>query len=301
MLSSGPCNNAISQPVGDDVALAAVDSGSDHAEGHKRSDVQGALLRLLGRLGLLLPAYRVWERVRSVGAVTVAMGTDGLPFPPPELMIRTAGTVDAAWFLEGGRLAEESIRAALGRAGAPFSSLGAILDFGCGCGRVLRRWRNLEARVCGTDLSDPAIEWCRSHLPFIEVGVNALKPPLTYGEASFDLVYALSVLTHLPVEAQLAWRDELRRVLRPGGHLLLTLHGEAYVERLTGEERRVYADGECVVRWAEAAGSNLCTTFHPPAFVRDRLADGWELVEHVPRGALGSPEQDLVVLRRPVT
>jgi len=31
---------------------------------------------------------------------------------------------------------------------------------------------------------------------------------------------------------------------------------------------------------------------------RDRLADGLELVEHVPRGSLGNPEQDLVVLRR---
>ena len=54
-----------------------------------------------------------------------------------------------------------------------------------------------------------------------------------------------------------------------------------------------------VVRWEKAAGLNLCQAFHPLAFVRDRLADGWEFVEHVPRGALGNPEQDLVVLRRP--
>lgn len=261
--------------------------------------MKAALLRLLGSLGLLLPVYRGWERVRSLGAVTVAVGSDGLPLPPPELMIRVAGNADAAWFIEGGRRAEESIRAALGRAGAPLGSLEAILDFGCGCGRVLRRWHDLDARVCGSDLNHAAVAWCRKHLPFVEVGVNALEPPLIYGEASFDLVYALSVLTHLPVETQLAWRDEFGRVLRPGGHLLLTLHGDAYVERLTGTERRVYAGGECVVRWAKAAGSNLCTTFHPPAFVRDRFANGWKLVEHLPRGALGSPEQDLIVLRKP--
>jgi len=132
------------------------------------------------------------------------------------LSSRSASRADTGWFVEGGRLAEESIRATLGRAGAPLGgSLEAILDFGCGCGRVLCRWHDLDTRVCGSDLSDPAVKWCRTHLPFVEAGVNALEPPLTYGDASFDLVYALSVLTHLPVETQLAWRDELGRVLRP--------------------------------------------------------------------------------------
>jgi 2-polyprenyl-3-methyl-5-hydroxy-6-metoxy-1,4-benzoquinol methylase len=276
-----------------------VAGASDDPAGSGRGEVKAVFLRALGRCGLLLPAFRGWERMRSFGAGKIAVGPDGLPLPPPTLMMRVAGTVDAAWFLESGRLAEESIRAALERAGAPLGSLKSILDFGCGCGRVLRRWHDLGARVYGSDLSGPAIEWCRAHLPLVEVGVNALKPPLPYREGSFDLVYALSVLTHLPVEMQLAWRDELGRVLRPGGHLLVTVHGDAYIPRLRREERRLYDRGECVVRWAEVAGSNLCTTFHPPAFVRNQLALGWELVEHLPRGALGNPEQDLIVLRRP--
>jgi SAM-dependent methyltransferase len=261
--------------------------------------VKAALLSLLGRAGLLPPAFRAWERLRSLGGAKVSLGPDGLPVPPPELMFRVAGNVDAAWFIESGRLAEEAIRAALGRAGAPLGSFEAILDFGCGCGRVLRRWRDLDARVCGSDLNHFAINWCRTHLPFVEVSLNAPGPPLAYGEATFDLVYALSVLTHLPVETQLAWRDELGRVLRPGGYLLLTLCGDAYLERMSDEEGHLYADGECVVRWEKAAGLNLCQAFHPLAFVRDHLADGWQLVEHVPRGALGNPEQDLVLLRRP--
>jgi SAM-dependent methyltransferase len=237
--------------------------------------------------------------MRSFGVKAGGVGPDGLPLPPPNLLFRVAGTTDTDWFIEGGRLSEESIRAALTRAGAPIESLRAILDFGCGCGRVLRRWRNLDARICGTDLSAPGVRWCRAHLPFVEAAVNGLEPPLAYDDASFDLVYAASVLTHLPVKTQLAWCDELRRVLRPGGHLLLTVHGEAYVEQLNDEERLIYEEGGCVVRWGEAAGSNFCMTIHSPEFVRDRLADGWEFVEHTPRGALGSPVQDLVVLRKP--
>ncbi len=265
----------------------------------QKAPLKSALLRLLNSLGLLLPVFRGWEFLRALGAERGGDAPDALPLPPPDLRVRVVGTAEVKWFLERGRLAEECIRDSLVRAGAPLGARQAILDFGCGCGCVLRRWRGLDARICGTDISGAAIKWCQSNLPFVEVGVNALEPPLNFGDASFDLVYALSVFTHLPVETQLAWRDELRRVLRPGGHLLLTLHGDAFVERLSSEERRVYDAGGCVVRWAEAAGANICLTYHSPAFVRDRIADGWELVEHVPRGAGGLPAHDLVVLRKP--
>ena len=117
--------------------------------------------------------------MRSLGIKAGGVGPDGLPLPPPKLLFRVTGTTEAIWFVEGGRLTEESIRAALARAGAPLESLEAI-----------------------------------------------------------------SVLTHLPVKTQLAWRDELGRVLRPGGHLLLTVHGEAYFEQLTNEERLIYAEGD---------------------------------------------------------
>ena len=198
------------------------------------------LPRLLSRFGLLLPLINSWEFMSTLSAERGTSSPDGSPLPPPDLRMRVVGTAEVAWFLERGRLAEECIRAALARAGAPLGGGQAILDFGCGCGCVLRRWRRLDARVYGTDINSRAIKWCRANLPFVEVGVNALAPPLRYADASCDFVYALSVFTHLPVETQLAWRDELRRVVRPGGHLLLTLHGEAFTDGLTPEERAVY-------------------------------------------------------------
>jgi len=53
----------------------------------------------------------------SLGHRPVAEAPDGLPLPPPDLRVRVAGTADIAWFLEGGRLGEETIRGALDRAG----------------------------------------------------------------------------------------------------------------------------------------------------------------------------------------
>lgn len=250
------------------------------------------LLRVLSAVGLLGATYRAWERFRARGAPTIA-ADDGLPVPPPHLIVRVAGTPDANWFLESGRVARAAIDDAVGE------HVGDVLDFGCGCGRVLRTWQDHDGSVSGSDLSGEAIEWCRANLPFARVETNELTPPLAFAAASFDLAYALSVLTHLPAAMQHDWMDELHRVVRPNGLLLLTLHGERYLERLDAEEAAQFDAGELVVRWAEVPGTNLCTTFHPRAWVHEHLLPhGFEEVTFVPEGARGNPHQDLYLLRR---
>jgi SAM-dependent methyltransferase len=263
--------------------------------------VKTAFLRLLGRAGLLGPAYRAYERMRSTRMPhsPEPASADGLPVPPAHLIVRVAGTPNAAWFLDCGRLAAQSIRDALARAGTQIDSMGSILDFGCGCGRVIRNWAGLEASVAGSDLSGGAIDWCRENLPFARFETNGLSPPLSFDDTSFDLAYALSVLTHLPEAIQHDWMDELARIVRPGGFVLVSTHGERYLERLDEDERRRFEAGELVVRWAEVPGTILCTTFHPVSWVRARLLPhGFEEVEFVPEGAAGNPFQDLFVLRR---
>ncbi len=254
---------------------------------------------------MLRPAFRAYERLLSLRAPSrlVAQPDDGLPMPPPTLIVRVAGTPEADWFLESGRLADEAIRDILNHDGAPIEALGAILDFGCGCGRVTRRWVGLRGiRVYGSDRDERAIEWCRRNLPFAQFETNGLAPPLAFDDEAFDLVYALSVLTHLPEELQLLWLRELHRVLRPGGRLLVTTHGAHYLRRLDDAERTRFEAGELVLRWEEAAGSNLCAAYHPRSYVeRTLLPTGFELVEFVAEGAKGNPAQDLYLLRKRVT
>ena len=230
--------------------------------------VRNSTLRALDRMSLLAPAYHAYERVRSLwGSEDGEVDAEGLPVPPPRLRVEVAGTSGLDWFLDSGRQQAEIIRFAAERNGRPVNS--AIF----------------AAAFPGDDVTASA---------------NELAPPLRYEDAQFGLVYAISVFTHLPQDLERAWIDELSRIIAPAGLLLLTTHGDSYADRLDADERATYDTGEPVVRWPGVAGSNLCTTFHPEAYVRTRLAPGLELLEHTPDGGtVGSRRQDLVVFRKP--
>ena len=234
-------------------------------------------------------------RYRRAGA------PDGLPIPPPDLIFLVAGSSDVSWFMRGGELAARSITDALRDIGIEVAELGAILDFGCGCGRVLRNWSSLpHSNVYGTDYNSTLIEWCRRNLPFAQYEVNRLSPPLPYADAQFDLVYALSVFTHLTEDLQEAWIAELTRIVRPGGHLIISTHGESYLHRLNDDERRRFESGHLIVKNnVRAPGSNTCSAYHPVAYIRSHLARGLDVVAIIPEGAKGNPRQDLNVLRKP--
>jgi SAM-dependent methyltransferase len=258
-------------------------------------------LRALARLHLLRPAYAVYERARALRAsrrASLVTADDGLPMPPPRLIVRVAGSSDPGWFLESGRRAAASVRELLARCGVAVDDLGSILDFGCGCGRVTRTWRDFRGSVSGSDRDREAVDWSRERLPFAHFELNGLTPPLAFDDDSFDLVYALSVFTHLTEDLQRAWIRELHRVLRPGGYLVVSTHGEAYLPRLTPRERERFRDGELVVRWPQAAGTNLCGAYHPEAWLRSRLAHGFDVLAFETEGARGNPQQDLSLLRR---
>ena len=101
------------------------------------------------RSNLTRAAFRAseWARAADVRVrrrntlVRSALDTEEIPLPSERLVVLVAGSPDLTWFLQGGRLAAEGIRDAARRQGVAFDELTAVLDFGCGCGRVLRHCR----------------------------------------------------------------------------------------------------------------------------------------------------------------
>jgi SAM-dependent methyltransferase len=258
---------------------------------------------LLRRTGLLPWARELRALARRVDFLPENlhywMGRhERLPVPPLRLIELVSGQPDIPWFLEGGRRAAASLRDALEGQRVGMESLDTLLDFGCGCGRVIRYWSRLPGEVHGCDLDPVLVEWCRQHLPFAHFEQNALEPPLRYPDETFDLVYALSVFTHLPEVLQVPWMREMWRVLRRRGFLVFTTHGARYADRLTPGEREAFAAARLVVRESSEAGRNICGAYHPPGYVRSTLAAGFEVVDFRAEGATGNPHQDLWVLRR---
>lgn len=256
--------------------------------------VKRLIARSLGRLGLLPAVSDAYDvlRFRPGGA----QGGDS-SLPPPALRFSSAGTADPEWFLQSGQLAQQALNQAITQF-AGFETPDAVLDFGCGCGRVLRHApRDLPTRYVGVDWNGRAIKWCRSHLAFAEFHLGSLLPPLPeVGE--LDLIYAFSVFTHLTVPAQKAWAKALSDCLSPRGILVLSTHGDAFVEHLGPEELESYREGRIVVREPDAAGTNACAAYHPGDSIESVLPEGLRTLGHLERGALGNPPQDLWVFGR---
>src|SRR3954466_1227700 len=118
----------------------------------------------------------------------------------------------------------------------------ALLDAGCGSGGMLAKLRREfpEAELTGIDESEHAIELCRARntgARLVRAGVHELPFP----DAAFDVVLSLDVWVNAGVDDALA-AHETRRVLRPGGKLILNLAAFKFLkgahDRAVGAVRR---------------------------------------------------------------
>jgi ubiquinone/menaquinone biosynthesis C-methylase UbiE len=97
------------------------------------------------------------------------------------------------------------------------------LDIGCGTGQNLGLLDTLKpAQVVGVELSSVALELARKAHPQCELVRSDLNHALPFADQSFDVATIFNVLYHRWIDSELAVLKEARRVLRPGGLLLVT-------------------------------------------------------------------------------
>jgi SAM-dependent methyltransferase len=117
-----------------------------------------------------------------------------------------------------------------------------VLDVGCGIGRVALHFAKFlgeHGRYDGFDTVRMGVDWCNARIArdrrfrFVHVDVynrqynpegllDAASFTFPYEDASFSLVYATSVLTHLLPDAAAQYLKEISRVLEPGGRSVVT-------------------------------------------------------------------------------
>lgn len=263
--------------------------------------LRGAVLRAVPEP--IATAVRRHRRARSLAEL--AVGDDpvpdeaGRPVPATRLRVLVAGSEDRAEFLASGARHAEALVDLLSAVGQSLGPGVELIDFGCGCGRVARHLLATGAVIRGCDLNPELVAWTRDRLG-IEAATVGISPPSPLPSAGADALFAHSVLTHLTGAQQRAWVEEWIRLVRPGGHLVVTTHGENRVGDLDPRAARLFAEGELVVVHPSAAGENLCRAYLPAALA-PRLFAPLEIVEHRPagRGPEARHDQDWWLLRRP--
>lgn len=226
----------------------------------------------------------------------------GFALPPPAIAFDAYNMVDWVAYRDGGLKHAQVFADAMltHSAGSKID----VLEWGCGPGRIIRHVGGLlgdrAGRIAGSDYNGETIAWCKANLAGIDFEKNELAPPLPFADDSFDVVYNFSVFTHLSEGACLAWAAELHRVLRPGGLLLSTTHGDNYTYLLTRvEELRAYARGRAVSQSEYAEGRKWFFGIHSPAYVQGQLLRDFDDVEKLPVPAAANMLQDLWIARKP--
>lgn len=136
------------------------------------------------------------------------------------------GQSDIAAFLETGRVEVDRVAGRLVELGVRLEGTEA-LDFGCGPGRMSQALATRYQSVRGLDISQEMVDLARSLLP---AGVGCsfdrlVTPDLArIPSNSFDLVFCVYLLQHLPAWLVRRYLVEFARVLRPGGMVVLQFH-----------------------------------------------------------------------------
>jgi ubiquinone/menaquinone biosynthesis C-methylase UbiE len=227
------------------------------------------------------------------------------PVPPAQLRYRVHGSLDKESFIQSGKILAQNIRDLCAMVDRDVYSFENILDFGCGSGRVIRNFQDAPAscHLYGTDIDSELINWCEKYLPHIQWSTNGYRPPLPFADNTFDLIYAISVFTHLDEEFQHLWLRELRRIAKPGGTIILTVHGEAVIKMLAAScQSRIHVDG---FMFSSGATGRLKldklpdfyqTAYHTQEYVYRVWSAYFDIVRYCERGI--NNHQDAVLLRK---
>ena len=233
------------------------------------------------------------------------------PAAPARLRKRVHGDEDLQTFEAVGRMVAANVFGQLMRVG-PYGDDFRILDFGVGCGRVIRPLHELclntylmdgKLHWFGSDIDAEAIAWCRWAARVASIGtfvVNSHMPPLPFDDQYFDFVYSVSIFTHLPEDMQFAWLSELRRVMRIGSFAVLTTHSTDSIptfvrEKLQNPEQNpefYYHVG----RGTEGLPAFYQTSYHSIEYIHKSWSEYFAIRKIIPLGI--ARRQELVLCQR---
>ncbi len=223
----------------------------------------------------------------------------GMPIPPDH-HLHTTYQVHYRQFIEDGQLAASEII----QWTKPYtgSDAPAILDWGCGVGRIIRHLPGIipNALLYGCDINEAHIQWNKTHHPAISFTLINNFTPTLYAPGFFDMVYGISILTHIDASQQAAWIEELHRMLKKNGVLLVSTQGRYYNRQLLPWERKKMREKGIFTKAFSKHGHRMMSTYHAETFFRKLIVPYFLVLEYYDGAAhfnrLGG--QDLWILAK---
>ena len=174
-----------------------------------------------------------WLEFNAFGAFALDGGLSMVaPFPPPDLMMETSGLQRAQDFAVHGLLIGRPFVEACP---VPLNECESILDFGIGVGRLARMFKGFAGTYVGVDIDHQNIEWITDNLDYVAAVRTIPRRALPFGNAFFAAAVSVSVFTHMNSADCMFYLSELKRVVKPGGYILVSLQGERALQRAWDE------------------------------------------------------------------
>jgi len=226
-------------------------------------------------------------------------------FPEPERIRRVIGSGSWESYLLGGITTIKRFDLYLKeRFGKRIGEFERVLDWGCGAARLTRHLMLLNPNTRGADIDKDNVAWCGANIREHHFHHLNLNPPTPFSSDEFDLITAGSVFTHLEETDQFLWLDELARIAKPGGILLVSVRGfyalaferhspatghqlcrHHFVTLGTNNDLRGYIEDDTYYK----------DVLHSPDYIFAKWSRYFEIIDIIPFLAV---PQDVVVMRK---
>ena len=164
-----------------------------------------------------------------------------------------------------------------------------ICDAGCGCGIYSLKLSRFGFCVSGFDIAEDAVSLTKALLSENGYQADGFRQAeilsTGYEDSCFDAVIARDVIDHMPIKQGIEAVNELLRITRPGGCILLTL--DTTDSEYESEPHETNDDGDYIFHRGKWNGM----VFHPYSF-----HDIGKLANGKPCKILSANDSDFIVL-----
>jgi len=158
-----------------------------------------------------------------------------------------------------------------------------ILEWGCGVARIIRHIPNLLEKnsiVIGTDINKEMIDWNSCNIANVNfIKINYL-PPTHFDKNQFNLVFALSVFTHIEANVQIDWVAEIARIISDNGIFIFTTHGKKFNANLNNQEKLLLqVEGALTINYKQK-GHRMMTSYNEYENFKNIIQKYFEILEY---------------------